>query len=525
MEMTLYGAGKTSKSDHEAPTDLREWLAAVDGAPSSKPWGEITGDLEYGDYISAEGGLGPLESSQRGFQLNADFSLNKFSSQNKSVEHSINFGLGSEQTRATFKRPVATNIYFLTKKRIDGVWQYINDNPDFIGDVECNQGATDCIDGEQVLLSRQHYAADSASAKINFIDAYIEDSIKWRQLEIRPGLRGSYDDFMDNLDIAPRLAASFDLFKDRRFMIIAGWNRYYGRTLLHYKLREASQPYIWEKREVSGDTPQPWEEWFSGRNIYKYSNLKTPYSDETVIGIDNELLGGRLKLNWVRRDGYNEFSKERTDSRQDDGYYHYTMTNLGRSHHDEYTLEWERQTKTAYLGINITYQETETTSDSYLDDYETEDLDTEVWYDGEVVNIEKIPRQDFNRPWVANLVYSTRLPLNFTFTNITKYRSGYEGLFRIVDSAEKTALGVPEEIRYAYKNAHKAGSLVFDWRIDWEKKFLNNQRFIISLEIDNVFDKKVETGDASVQVPVTVPSDEQSYELGRQFWLGMTYKF
>jgi len=524
MEMTLFGAGKMSWTDRNSPPNLREWLANVDGTPSSKPWGNTVGTTSYDEFTSKEGGVGSLVSSQDGYQMKADFALVPSLSKNNSFSHQIDVGLSFEHARGAFEREEETSVYFLSTKTIGGVKQVINANPTYIGNVNCGSNTIDCIDGEQVLLQRQYYTPDSASAEINFFDVYVEDNIKWKQLNVRPGLRVSYDDFMQNIDVAPRLAISYDAFNNGDTIFIAGWNRYFGRALLHYKLREASKPYIWQTRSVVNNILQEdWSMLTEDTRIYKYSELDTPYSDELVLGLNQKLFGGNLKLNWVQRIGNDEFSRERTDIKQEDGKYHYTMTNNGNSRHDEYTLEWERYWKKYYLSVNATYQETVASNESYLEDYETEDLDTMIWYKGDLIHLDEIPRQNFSRPWVANAIFSAHLPQNFTFTNVTKYRSGYEGLAQIVDASEKEALRVPTGVK-AFHEKKMSESWVFDWRLDWEKKLLREQSLILSLEINNVFDQKVELGDPSVQMPVTL-STYQSYELGRQFWLGMTYKF
>ena len=65
-----------------------------------------------------------------------------------------------------------------------------------------------------------------------------------------------------------------------------------------------------------------------------------------------------------------------------------------------------------------------------------------------------------------------------------------------------------------YDEIKQPASWIFDWKLDWEKNLPHDQSMIFSLEVNNVFNEKVLAG-----------ASTDTYELGRQFWLGMTYKF
>jgi len=511
-EFHLLTALKGSKNDRDAPQNLSGWLANIDGEPSSKPWGNLVGTSFRGEIVSQEGSVGSLESRQNGFQLKADF-LTKPVPLAK-TSHQVNVGIDYEQVHGTLDRDEEANQYIINSN--PGV---NNANPNII----CPANSVDCIDGEQLFLTRFHYPADSTSATINFLDVYIDDRIQWQRLEIRPGLRISYDDYMENTNFAPRLAASYDTFGSGKTLLIGGWNRYYGRTLLTYKLREASPGSHFQTRGVintaEGDLPETWPEYSSPSTMYRYSAADTPYTNETVLGLNQELWGGRLKLTWVHRNGKDEFTREKSE-KQDDGKSYYELTNYGESEYDEYSLEWGRSWQKHFLSINATYQKT-TMSDneSYVDTFDQDDLYDEVWYEGKLTAKTDLRRKDYSRPWVVNLVYSTQLPWGITFTNVTKYRSGYEGLDSLSVS-EKIALGIPKATT-AYIDNRFPGAWVFDWQVDWDVPFIKGQKLVTTLEINNVFNEKVQLGDGGT----VSDTDPANYELGRQFWLGMTYKF
>lgn len=139
-----------------------------------------------------------------------------------------------------------------------------------------------------------------------------------------------------------------------------------------------------------------------------------------------------------------------------------------------------------------------------------DELEKEIWHNGEIKHVTELPRLDFSRKWVANLIYSARLPGGFTFTNFTRYRSGYRALGdtrKNIDLPDGRSLDIYDEI----KNPE---SWVFDWNIDWRRNMFRDQALVLSLEINNVFNKKVAVG-----------GTEDEFEMGRQFWAGAEYLF
>ncbi|OHB27023.1 MAG: hypothetical protein A2X84_07350 [Desulfuromonadaceae bacterium GWC2_58_13] len=307
-------------------------------------------------------------------------------------------------------------------------------------------------------------------------------------------------------------------------MLVGGWNRYYGKTLLTYKLREAILKGRLESRSqtLSADNqPEPWPDPTQAPRSYRYSNLATPYSDEAVVGVDQALMGGRLNLTYVRRDGEDEFAQE-TGEPDLDGNKPLVLNNNGSSRHEEYSAAWERNFGKHYVSINIVYQETNTSNESYDDKFDDlvdiERICLDADDNNKVISCSELTRRDYNRPWVANLTYSVKLPYNFSFTNFTKYRSGYVGLVANgFSTAEKTAANFPTEFTVtSYREEKQPESWIFDWKLDWRQNLFRSQGIQLSLEVYNVFNQKV---------PAGAETDVQTYEIGRQFWAGMEYYF
>lgn len=80
------------------------------------------------------------------------------------------------------------------------------------------------------------FQAGSHAADYTNYAVFLDDNIQYGKLTIRPGIRLDRDDFVNRTNIAPRLSGNYDVFGDGKTQIIAGANRYYGRSMLTYAL-------------------------------------------------------------------------------------------------------------------------------------------------------------------------------------------------------------------------------------------------------------------------------------------------
>lgn len=67
---------------------------------------------------------------------------------------------------------------------------------------------------------------------------YLQDEMHYKRLTVRPGIRVDGDNYMNQVTFAPRLATELDVFGDGKTRLTAGANRYYGRNLYAYRLRD-----------------------------------------------------------------------------------------------------------------------------------------------------------------------------------------------------------------------------------------------------------------------------------------------
>ena len=413
-----------------------------------------------------EGFVGELEKNQQRFQWKTDLAIHQIIT--GSISHDINLGIDFQHIDGSSQRDNTSYLY-----------TYFSSG----------------------IARRNVYEKYQVEATLRQYSLYLEDILHYKRLELRPGLRLSFDDFMGNLNPAPRFAAAFDMFGHGHTVLIGGINRYFTNTLLTYKLREGSPgSYIEQWSNLNG-----WSLWKNNTSDYNYSSLKTPYADEYVIGLEQQLLGGKASIKYVQRKGRDEFAKTYSE-KQADGIRYSSLNNNGRSCHESYRISWERQWRDHYLSVNGTYQETTSSNESYDDLLNDEDLDEEIWYNGQAIPTSQLPRKDFNRPWLVNVLYIGQLPYNITFSSLVKYRSGYQVLQKSGKTHEE--LGIP-----IYEKTKLGGAATIHCKIDWRTRMWTRQELVLSLEILNLLNKKSTSG------------EEDQYELGRQFWLGAKYFF
>ncbi|TLM62295.1 MAG: hypothetical protein FDZ69_13140 [Deltaproteobacteria bacterium] len=505
---------RESRNRREAPASYFPWQVTP-----SKPWGDITdADVAATKRVSKEGGHGDLEQRQETWTATIDATTEPL--QTAGLAHVIGFGASYEQVTGTYERPRDMTYYSgVCGPNTAKLCTPVKSKIPLYQIAVCDPGDPGCISGEQFMYQKTVYPADTTDAVIRFYDAYLEDAVTWGRLTVRPGVRLSSDDLQKNDNWAPRLAVSLDPFGDGRTVFRGGWNRYYGKTLLTHALAEKRAPSeIWKrdnKTLAAGSRLKPWT--FSPKKVFpatRLADLATPYTDEWTVGISQQAGGGLLSLDYIDRESRDELYARVRDI-DADGYLYTEWTNDGRSDHREVALSWEQSWQNHAVLLSATWQETVTSNGNYDTTINEIDRDKDgtpdpVWYRGSIVDRDNLPRTDFNREWTAALAYSGRLPWGFTFTNVTRYRSGYAAL---ANTGEDKVLPSGEKLDI-YDVVDNPESWVFDWRLDWEKRLWREQSLVLTVEINNVFDEEIVSGETL-----------DTYDLGRQIWVGMTYKF
>jgi len=501
-----------SENRRAAPGHFRNWLASA-----SKPWGSLVAS----DF-SREGGFGDVEQTQQSAGMSWDVTFEPPARGRLSQE--VGAGLQWQVHRGTYDRPETSFIFK------DAV---------LAPDVICTDDLLGCIEEEQYFSRRDILRANADAVSMQELSLYVDDRLTLARWQLRPGLRLSWDSYLQNLDLAPRLAVSWDVRGDRNTVLTLGANRYYGRGFLAFKLREARLPVISQYRPKRnsavgagsvdpGTTVDPadpglWELYPAGlQSVARFSGLDTPYSDELVVGLDQNLYGGRLSVKLVQRRGRDEFARQ-FGPVQDDGLRYYTMNNRGRSRHRSFRMSWERSWQKQYLLLSWVWQDNRTSNETYDALLDDEEIDPRVWYRGQIVYRSELPRSDYNRPHVVRLLHMMTLPHGVRLTTRAEYLAGYRSL-------ENTHREVPvpgsqqrfdaikgefvQESLFVYDEVRHKQAVQVDLRLAWTGRIAGVPTADFYLDIFNLFDRAIESG--------TTPGD---YRLGRQFWVGLDLRF
>lgn len=468
-------------------------------APENRfSWSSLTDSINWtNETYGIEGGLGALDTGQDRFSIKSDLSFKNLTIGQTS--HIFNFGGEATYSNQYYHRP-KTNYYY--------------NGPRISPTTVCSANDPACIENEQYLYKRTMYSQADTEVEMTDIAAFIQDSMIWKRLEIVPGIRLSYDDFNSNTNIAPRFAVSLDVFGNQLTTIFAGKNRYYSGTLLTHALYEG----IEVTTQTRVDNQSEWED-TSPRPIsflYKTGKVKTPYSDEITFGIIQKALGGELKCQYIEKKNEDEFAVRKISDPDRIEPDNFLLNNLGRSEHESLQLSWQRSWLNHFIEINATWQKTTTSHNDYTETLDEDDLTETIWYKGEELHYDEIPRTDFNRPVIVNLIYTGHLPGNITFTNTTKYRGTYWRLHNT--GTRQQSMIHPEQDSWVYEKQKGHSCVLFDWRLSWKAPKFSAQNMTLSLDIYNVFNRKVNYDYQS-------GTYGYNYELGRQVWAGVEFNF
>ena len=490
-----------SENNREAPKDFYNWMTSSSGPD----WGERIYSLN-----SREGGFGDLDKTQREMGTRLRLLRQQWGGE-------LDLGMSFNALRAEYER--AADAYVFGSGKIDDRTRCVG------GDVSA------CIERNQALYSRNVYPEDSAVADLHELGLYGEWTLDRRRWGLRLGLRADVDDFQENLNVAPRT-----LFYYRpapRVSLSLGANRYYSRSLLAYKLREARKPYYTEYREAQGGTVggEPvvlvGDNWQStaaaGDLIYRgsVSDLETPYSDEVSTGVAFPLLGGTLGLRGLYREYHDEFAQDRSAPDPDTGFVTLSPNNAGEGEYRSLVLGWSRTVWDTDIGLNVTWSETKRSNSSYDARSSSAYQDQQVIYKGDLVRLGELDvvSDNFARPVVANLTLSREVLPRFRVSLTGRYRDAYDNLEdtgrqegRFVQECpgcESTLQGVP-----VYGSVERPSTVLFDAKLAYSHRLASRQWLDFELILDNVFDQRTHTA------TVTRP-----YESGIGAWALVRYRY
>lgn len=376
------------------------------------------------------------------------------------------------------------------------------------------------------LMNVTRFRAGTHSANYTSYALFIDNNMEYGRLTVRPGVRLDRDDFVGKNNLAPRLTSQYDLFGTGDTLLIAGANRYYGRSMLTYALYGAQNAGM-QNCNFGCDTNPNKNDWEDARDFEGLDSLSTPYNDELSFAIQQQILSTTWRLQYVHREGYDEVrsrTKYPESRRGSDQSKIRTFDNGGRSSHDTVTLSmqntqpWEWAQASHVLTSSVSWQQSKSNTPKdqgyAFFDPATKLNSDKVWYDGKVIDASKLPSTNFNSPLKFNLeLTSVWDEYNTTWFNRLQWHGPRNQAVRYDNDYYFDA---------EYGQVRKYDKQRFSSRFTWDTKLTWQPEFAygvgISVEVNNVLNTR--------NVSDKFINDNKvfkSYEPGRQFWLQLTY--
>ncbi|MDO4708889.1 MAG: hypothetical protein Q4B94_03585 [Pseudomonadota bacterium] len=494
-----------SSRDSRGVDTWKTWVFSAD-----KNWGTPGGKQ------SLEGNWGSVDQTSRNTEYSLDIEREPFALGN--TRHHLQFGFSAAQRSGSYHRLHDHHAY--TK---GAATTSCTDANGVVDNVACSLGAVPQFKGRgQYMTVYDIYRAGYFKAEADNVSLYAEDDIRWGNWSVRAGLRLDHDSLSKQWTLAPRLAASWDVFGDARTLLTGGLNRYYGRNLFAYKLREGREALNVEyKRKNTGADALIWQLEKTPLGKGHFRDIDVPYSDELALGINQAWAGLDINFKAVERRNRDEVMRQLLNEPGLDRLA-YTYVNAGRSNARTLTLsvsnrqpwQWGMASTTAMLAVDRTRVQ-RNYSTTGRSDYETTlgdgFLGTTVRYRGELMRIEEIPARDFNRPWTMRLATQTRFgDSGLMLSNFLRYRSGYQRLVELPREVHGN------QIIRVYDRELLPRSFTWDATLQYQIPTGSQFRPYIRVEAMNLLNRAN---------PIAVSGSHYVYEPGRNYWLELGVKF
>jgi hypothetical protein len=474
-----------------------------------KNWGTSTTGL------STEGNWGNVEQTNRsvGYKLEVDRDPFAFGR----MEHRLQFGVEASDRKATYQRLRDFTSYITPAATTTCV-----DATGATDSVACSLSPVPFYSGRgQYLTRKTTYLAGYFEAKSTDWAAFLHDDIRMGNWSFRPGIRVDGSNMVADTTVAPRFAMSWDILGDRKSLLTAGANRYYGRNLFAYKLRDGRDGLtLVQTRTGTGANRLIWGTPVQTLNATRYAEIDTPYSDELSLGFNQVLGNYDVNAKYVNRQYEDEVMRVYLPSDDTTGNYAarvYEYQNVGRARSDTYTLSigtrspwsWAGSTTMAQFALDRTdtrrsytgaYQDYSTTFDSQA-------YNALVRYAGDTMRRYELPADSYNRPWTVRLATQTRLPAwGLLWSNFLRYRAAYQKPTKVSEEAYGDGwIDVYEDVSYSK-------SFVLDTMLEYSLDLSGGQDAYARVEVHNVFNRENRI-------------DGEDYDPGRTFWLELGYRF
>lgn len=467
---------------------------------TDKDWGKKNG-------TSQEGALGDINQEQKTLGYKSEFVFNEFKTFD--ISHNVIAGLEVKKQEAFYEIPEKFILAFAPKD-LNGA--------SCNGDPFCSEGITKDGWRGQYLTKLDVYNQGKINVNQNSWAVYFEDKMDIGRLSIRPGVRFAGDSYMDKKTVAPRFSASYDVFDDANTILSFGKNRYYGRNIFAYRLKDGrnSLQESYSRRALNDQFKLD----SASSNNVKFSQLDIPYDDETTFGIKQKIDNFELAFKYIDRKGRDQIitTKEKNLS----GYC--GKNRLGRTiacnvySNDGYsdTQTWNVALRTIepfkIMSTNhifeISYEHFKTKTNASNYDTTEDTIRKDIYYNGKIIDYGDLPARDYNRPWAIKFTSVSKIPqYGITLSNFLSYQGSVNAIVK------NGNIRINRKSYDHYEDIRLGKSFSWDSRIGYEVKLPKNMSAFVNLDIYNILNRSNKAKTKSTNSADTV------YEAGRQFWL------
>lgn len=380
-------------------------------------------------------------------------------------------------------------------------------------------------------------------------------------LNARVGLRLDTDSYMLKVTPGYRFSLTYEApyyAKDFATQATLGINRYYGRNIFAYALADGLK-----KLESSLKRDNPNVTWESilesnrqcanandsncitgyGVDFMKFSKLNVPYVNEYMIGFLQDIKNFSISLKYIYRQGRDEVrlvSSDVANLPADSNYQntYYTYTNEGKSQSHIITLLINNTKPLEFYNVKnyflfaFDFTHTQRNFRDYADSITAPQLQNQfISYNGVLMRYAERPADNFIKPYTFRLetthtyeVWRARMLWN----NFFRLRSSYDAMVSITagsDGADSFEInGVMTSVD-TFKPYRVDMAFTWDMRFGLEFDVGRGNKFFTNLDIYNILDSKnIAIANLSYSSNAGL-SATPIYEVGRQFWLEMGYRF
>ena len=528
-----------SENSRTAPNVFLPWYRAP-----GKDWGLNTGEVPF----SVEGGYGDIEKEQEVVSFDVRIQPNSWSW--GISEHQLELGLQSDYSELNRRRSETGLVYNSPYRdanincrgqTLDCIEQtfaipleqlaaQLGGTIDFANPAHVAAYSENLLTRGQAFQYRRVYPLENIFVSLQEASAYLDHRIDYGAWQANLGVRADYDDFLENVNIAPRLQLGYDVSKRGNSRIIVGANRYYAANLLTYKIREQQRSYITQYRPLAAGVVQDWLTSSSAERFrYRFDDVKTPYSDEATLAWKHYLGGGVFSVKAVQR--WQRDQLTRGDSIEQDGFTEIFQTNEGSGTHQRLTLSYQKQFGNHGLWAHTSYTRNETNAESYDDTIESVPEDEIVFFASanssgnlqyRLVSLDDLTRlqSDFSRPLTGTVSLRSFWHDDFSSTLTVRYVGSYEsaentGLFREIERGDEIcseceigALSYP-----VFEQLERPARTLLNAAFQYKYRLDSSNSLQFTLEVENLLDART----------YAIGPNQAGIETGRSFWFGVSY--